>query len=235
MAEIVQGNLSIDPPIGGRVPIILFVEVLFTQREVDEKLNYGLNVMLLRHDPPTVQVFTRRTGMTAMSVAYVPDISLKLPATGKSQMLIQPAGVAPQKVRFDFTVAKAALPAGTQIHAVMTIVPENLRRGELLKFRYYACIQAGGIASVAWMSAAISGVHLSPRISLRSCGLLADRDSVAEIADLSRVPPWLSGCDCAGSPRGLDSRDSALCHPPLPQMRQARQAGATRASEESTV
>jgi hypothetical protein len=124
VAEIIQGTITFGTPAAGRWPITLVVEIRFRQREIDEALSYGVNVALLKYDP-AVQILTRHKGIQAMSLVSIPiNANLALPTLGRRSRIIRPTDTMVRKIQFDFTMSLTAVPAGTQIHAVMTVVPE---------------------------------------------------------------------------------------------------------------
>jgi hypothetical protein len=121
VAEVLSGQILMNPPSGGKIPAVLTVNIQFSPREVAESFDYGVNVRLIRYDP-AYQVLTRHKGMTAMSlVAIPPSSTLALDAAHK---IIKPSGPAVHSVKFDFMLDASQLPSGTKITAAITVVPE---------------------------------------------------------------------------------------------------------------
>jgi hypothetical protein len=123
VADIIRGIVTLGAPGGGTVPVELNIDIQFTQREVSEKLKYGVHAQLVRHDD-NIYMIVRNAGMTSMSLQQIPQSPRVTVVRGYAHTIIEPVDISPRRVKFNFSVDQAELPAGTEIKAIMTVVPE---------------------------------------------------------------------------------------------------------------
>lgn len=122
MADIVGVSLVLTRPGNGAVGANVVVETKFSQREIHDNLDYGVNVAVVR-DIPNTTLITRHVGMTAMHLDIIPPVHAGDLAGTSTRKVIKPlAGTVITGFRLENTAQ--AWPSGMKLKAVVTVVPE---------------------------------------------------------------------------------------------------------------
>ena len=135
MADVKSVSLVLNDPTNGVVGANVVVVTRFSQREMDEGFDYGVNVMVVR-DLPDSTLITRHAGMTAMTVTIVPPSLISGLAAMSASKVIKPTDP-DVTTRFLIENTDQAWPTGSKLLAVVTVVPEI---AETMKFSATAVV-----------------------------------------------------------------------------------------------
>lgn len=119
MGQITSVELTVSGPVSGMVKAHVDVVIVFSQREISENMDYGVNLCAFLYDPD-VSVFP---GHKAMDVAIVPPHAAGQMETGFDRKTIKPVAQSVM-VSLDAYNSDTAWPSGSKLQAVVTVVPE---------------------------------------------------------------------------------------------------------------
>ena len=138
MAGIKSITLNVTSPVAGKVNVHVEVVLEFSPRELRENMDYGVNLVVLKYFAD-VSLFTRHKGMTAMELHTIPQnavVDLKAAFPGTGPAVIKPTA-ASVTLPFDVGNTDEAWPSGTELQAVVTLVPEI---AEMVNFSNFSSV-----------------------------------------------------------------------------------------------
>lgn len=100
---------------------VVRLQVLFSQREVDENFSYGVNVAVMRDDPSVVVVPIPRDTL-GMQWSIIPPSAVTGFVVTTSNRLIQPGGQ--REMDIEFEIPHAPIASGTRHVAWAVVTPE---------------------------------------------------------------------------------------------------------------